>query len=52
MRIDPKTLTVRDVLTQADAVEFNGGTAVAEVGDTLWVGSFRGNRIAVIPAPK
>jgi hypothetical protein len=52
VRIDPKTLAVRDVLTQADAVEFNGGTAVAEVGDTLWVGSFRGNRIAVIPAPK
>jgi hypothetical protein len=39
------------VLTQADALEFNGGTALAEIGDKIWVGSFRGNRIAILPAP-
>jgi hypothetical protein len=24
---------------------------VVEVGDKLWAGSFRGNRLAIIPAP-
>jgi hypothetical protein len=51
VKIDPNTLAVREVLTQADAPEFNGGTALAEIGDKLWVGSFRGNRIAILPAP-
>ena len=51
VKIDPDTLAVRDVLLEADSAEFNAGTALAEVGDTLWVGSFRGNRIAILPAP-
>ena len=51
VKIDPQTLAVREVVAQKDSVEFNAGTAVAEVGDTLWVGSFRGNRIAIVPAP-
>jgi hypothetical protein len=52
VKIDPRTLAVSEVLAQPDALEFNGGTAVAEVGDAFWVGSFRGNRIAIVPAPK
>jgi sugar lactone lactonase YvrE len=51
VKIDPNTLTVRDVVTRPDAPEFGAGTALVEVGDTLWVGSFRGNRIAIVPAP-
>lgn len=51
VKIDPRTLAVRDVVTQADTPQFGAGTAVAEVGDTLWVGSYRGNRIAIVPAP-
>jgi hypothetical protein len=51
VKIDPRTLAVRDVVSQADTADFNAGTVVAEVGNTLWVGSFRGNRIAIIPAP-
>jgi hypothetical protein len=49
--IDPATLAVREIATQSDTPEFNAGTAVVEVGNTLWVGSFRGNRIAIIPLP-
>jgi len=49
--IDPRTLAVREVLTQPDTPEFGGGTAVVEVGNQLWAGSFRGNRIAIVPAP-
>ena len=44
-------LAVRDVLTQADSPAFGAGTAAVEVGDTLWVGSFRGSRIAIVPVP-
>ncbi len=51
VKIDPKTLAVHDVVTKPDTPAFNSGTAVLEVGDKLWVGSFRGNRIAIIPAP-
>jgi hypothetical protein len=51
VKIDPATLAVRDVVSRADTSAFGAGTAVVEVGDTLWVGSFRGNRIAILPAP-
>jgi hypothetical protein len=51
VKIDPRTLAVRDVLVEADTPEFSAGTALVEVGDTFWVGSFRGNRIVILPAP-
>jgi hypothetical protein len=51
VKIDPRTLAVRDVVTVPDTPEFGAGTALVEVGNTLWVGSFRGNRIAIVPAP-
>ena len=48
MKIDPRTLAVREVVSRPDTPEFGAGTALVEVGDTLWVGSFRGNRIAIV----
>jgi hypothetical protein len=51
VKIHPDTLEVREVITQPDTPEFGAGTAVVEVGNTLWVGSFRGNRIAIVPLP-
>jgi hypothetical protein len=51
VKIDPRTLAVREVVTVADTPEFGAGTALVEVGDKFWVGSFRGNRIAIVPAP-
>jgi hypothetical protein len=51
VKIDPRTLAVRDVVTVPDTPEFGAGTALVEVGDKLWVGSFRGNRVAIVPAP-
>ncbi len=50
VKIHPDTLDVEEVVTQADTGEFGAGTALAEVGDSLWVGSFRGNRLVIIPA--
>jgi hypothetical protein len=49
VKIDPDTLAVRDVVVKGDTPEFNAGTALVEVGDTLWIGSFRGNRIVILP---
>jgi hypothetical protein len=51
VKIDPETLAVREVVARADTPEFGAGTALVEVDDTLWVGSFRGNRIVIVEAP-
>jgi DNA-binding beta-propeller fold protein YncE len=48
VRIDPKTLAVTKVLQRRDDASFRGGTVAAEVGDRLWVGSFGGDRIALL----
>lgn len=50
VKIDPKTLKVTEVLTQANTPEFGSGTVTVQVGKELWVGSFRGDRIAIFPA--
>jgi hypothetical protein len=49
--IDPETLETRRLLSVPDTPAFGAGTVVAEVGDDFWVGSFRGNRIRIVPAP-
>jgi hypothetical protein len=51
VRIDPKTLVVKKVVERRDDGAFRSGTVAVEVGDRLWVGSFIGDRIAVLPAP-
>jgi hypothetical protein len=51
VKVDPRTLSVHEVLSRRDTRAFGAGTTVLEVGKNLWVGSFRGNRIEVIPAP-
>jgi DNA-binding beta-propeller fold protein YncE len=48
VRIDPKTLTVTKVVTRPDDASFSGGTVAIEVGNRLWVGSFGGDRIALL----
>jgi hypothetical protein len=46
--IDPETLAVETIYSQADMPGFGGGTVALEVGDELWIGSFRGDRIAIV----
>jgi hypothetical protein len=48
VKINPKTLVVTKVLHRPDDGSFRGGTVAAEVGDKLWVGSFGGDRIALL----
>ena len=52
VRIDPKTLAVREILRHANTPAFGNGTVAVEVGKELWVGSFRGDRLAIFPLPK
>lgn len=52
VKINPKTLAVTTVLHRPNTEAFGGGTVAAEIGKDLWIGSFRGDRIAIIPAAK
>jgi len=47
--IDPESLEVEEVVRRPDDQAFGAGTVAVEVGDAYWVGSFRGDRIAVFP---
>ena len=51
VKIDPKTLAVTELLTRPDEPTFAGSTTIIEVGNDFWLGSYRGNRIAIVPAP-
>ncbi len=49
VKIHPQTLKVDTIYSQDDKPGFGGGTVALEVGDALWVGSYRGDRIAIVP---
>ena len=51
VKINPDTLAVREVYRRTDNPGFRAGTVAVEVGDSVWVGSYMGDRIAIIPAP-
>ena len=52
VKIDPRSLTVREILRHPDTPVYGAGTVAVEVGGDLWVGSFRGDRLAIFAAPK
>ncbi len=51
VKIDPNTLKAREIIRHPNSPEFGAGTVALQVGKEFWVGSFRGDRIAVFPAP-
>jgi hypothetical protein len=51
VKINPETLAVREVYRRRDDATFRFGTVAVEVGNELWIGSYQGDRIAVVPAP-
>jgi hypothetical protein len=51
VKIDPRTLAVQDLLTRPGDATFAGSTTAIAVGKNLWLGAFRGDRIAIVPAP-
>lgn len=48
VKVDPRTLAVKEVLRLPAGSRFGLGTVAVEVGGSYWVGSFAGDRIAVV----
>jgi len=52
VRVDPETLKITELINQPNMESFASGTVAIPIGNELWVGSFRGDRIAIFPASK
>jgi sugar lactone lactonase YvrE len=52
VKIDPRTLAVRELVRHPDTPAYSAGTVAVEVGSDLWVGSFRGDRLAIFSGVK
>lgn len=49
VKIDPNTLAVREIARHPNSPAFSNGTVAVEIGKQLWVGTFRGDRLAILP---
>lgn len=49
-RVDPNTLKVQELVRYPYGDAFSAGTVAIQIGRELWVGSVRGDRIAIFPA--
>ena len=49
-RVDPNTLKATELVNYANTDIFASGTVAIQIGNELWVGSVRGDRIAIFPA--
>ncbi|HEX3836963.1 MAG TPA: hypothetical protein VHW25_08395 [Steroidobacteraceae bacterium] len=52
VRLDPKTMTTTPVVKEAGLKVFDDGTSAVQVGQTLWFGTFRGDRMAYRSLPQ
>jgi sugar lactone lactonase YvrE len=50
-RLNPETMYLRTAITAPGAPEFDNATTAIQVGSTLWLGTFKGDRVAYMPAP-
>jgi hypothetical protein len=51
VRLDPKTMTTTPVVKEPGYKVFDNATSAVQVGQTLWFGTFRGDRMAYMPMP-
>jgi sugar lactone lactonase YvrE len=51
IKIDPKTLKVQDVVKLPVNDAFDFATGAIQVGKQIWIGSVRGDKLAIVPAP-
>jgi len=49
-KVDPRTMTYREIISYPTSPAISAATVAVQVGNELWAGSFRGDRIAVYPA--
>ena len=50
--IDPQTLDVERVFVHPAMDRFVAATTAIRIGDELWLGSYRGDRLAYLPMPE
>ena len=50
-RLDPKTMFLRTIITAPGMKEFDNATTAVVAGTSLWLGTFKGDRIAYMAAP-
>ena len=50
-RLDPQTMFVRSIITAPGTKEFDNATVAVVAGNMLWLGTFKGDRIAYMAAP-
>jgi len=51
IRIDPKTLKVQDIINYPVNDAFDFATGAIQIGKQMWVGSVRGQKLAIFPVP-
>jgi hypothetical protein len=51
IKIDPTTLKVQDVVKLPVNDAFDMATGAIQVGKQIWIGSVRGEKLAIVPAP-
>jgi hypothetical protein len=51
VRVDPQTLKATPLVKEPGLAEFDDATTAVEVGNTLWFGTFRGDRVAYRTLP-
>jgi hypothetical protein len=51
VKIDPKTLKVQDLVNYPVSDAFEFATGAIQLGKEIWVGSVRGEKLAIFPAP-
>lgn len=49
VRIDPNSLKVRRLLVLPDSPTFIRGSVAIQVGDEIWVGASRSDRVVIVP---
>jgi hypothetical protein len=49
IEVDPDTLAARRVAGVDQAATLQGASTALRVGDAIWIGTFRGNRIGRLP---
>jgi hypothetical protein len=49
-RVDPETMETTYLYWEKGTPEFGGATTALQVGGDLWIGTFRGDRVAIVDA--
>jgi hypothetical protein len=49
-KVDPKSLKVQELVRQPYGEALTAGTVAVQITKELWVGSVRGDRLAIFPA--